>query len=68
MRENQGGEQQEMPFSLLPVGYISLSQKFGYQGQYLPYPIPKLFLPPGYILQVGIVNPPGFMYPPGKLV
>ena len=32
------------------------------------HPIPQSLLPPGYILQVGVVNAPGFMHTAGQLV
>ena len=37
-------------------------------GQYPMHPIPQSILPPGYILQVGVVNAPGFMHAAGQLV
>ena len=42
-------------------GRMPLSRQLYQLGQYLMHPIPQSLLPPGYILQVGVVNAPGFM-------
>ena len=49
-------------------GRMPLSRQLCQLGQYLMHPIPQSLLPPGYILQVGVVNAPGFMRTAGQLV
>lgn len=49
-------------------GRMPLSRQLYQLGQYLMHPIPQSLLPPGYILQVGVVNAPGFMRTAGQLV
>ena len=48
-------------------GRMPLSRQLCQLGQYLMHPIPQSLLPPGYILQVGVVNAPGFMRTAGQL-
>ena len=62
------GAAKRTPFLPPQMGYLSRLRKFGELGQYLLDSLPYLFLPLGYILQVGIVNPPGFMHLAGQLV
>ena len=49
-------------------GRMPLSRQLCQLGQYLMHPIPQSLLPPGYSLQVGVVNAPGFMHAAGQLV
>ena len=49
-------------------GRMPLSRQLRQLGQYLMHPIPQSLLPPGYILQVSVVNAPGFMRTAGQLV
>jgi hypothetical protein len=44
------------------------SGELGKLGQYLLHTLPKLFLPLGYIFQISVINPPGFMHFTGQLV
>ena len=69
-KEKKGGLAQPHAHAGPPSkpGRMPLSRQLCQLGQYLMHPIPQSLLPPGYILQVGVVNAPGFMHTAGQLV
>ena len=59
------GAAKRTPFLPPQMGNMPRLRKFGKLGQYLFHARPELFLPLGYILQVGVINAPGLMRPAG---
>ncbi len=66
--KTEGRRGEETPFLPPQMGQMSLLRKFGELGKDFPHALPKLFLPLGYILQISVINAPGFMHLTGQLV
>ena len=69
-RKKEGGPAQPHAHAGPPSkpGRMPLSRQLCQLGQYPMHPIPQSLLPPGYILQVSVINAPCFMHAAGQLV